>query len=84
MKNISFPKDMRGWSSEVVETSVIEAKPVESAKIDPKAIDDLLTQCEELIVRATEVYKEFAHKALHDSLIDLDGAKKSLKSISKN
>lgn len=75
---------MRGWSSEVVETPVAEQKPVKSVKIDPKLIDDLLTQCEALIANATEVYSEYAHKEIHDSLIDLEGVKKSLKSISKN
>ena len=78
MKNVSFPKDMRGWSGEVVETTDQPIESLKTAKIDTKTINELITQCEKLILEATNAYGEYSHKELYDTIIDLNNAKKSV------
>jgi hypothetical protein len=84
MDNLSFAKNMSGWSQK--EKTEMKAEPktkksvnvVSGSTTNVKPQHELLVKCNELIQLMEEEYNTTPKKELYDSLTSLYGTKKAL------
>jgi len=91
MSNISFPKDMTGWSQREIkpvgppETDVKEAAGIGVLDAEELNFDLMLKHCNTLLSvlmdETAEIYSIHAHKEINDARIHLAMAKNLLKAV---